>query len=81
MQIIEVNTQKDRKQFIDFPKWLYKDDPNWVCMLDSELEATFDAEKNNSFRQGEANRWILKDENGRTIGRIAAFFDKVRSSV
>ncbi len=30
---------------------------------------------------GEAIRWILKDENGKTIGRIAAFFDRVRSYV
>ena len=32
------------------------------------------------FRHGEAIRWILKDDNGITIGRIAAFIDKVRSA-
>lgn len=81
MQIIEVKTPKDKEEFIDFPKRLYSGDPNWVCMLDSELEATFDPKKNHSFKNGEASRWILKDENGKTIGRIAAFFDRVRSSV
>jgi len=81
MQIIEVNTQKDKNEFIDFPKRLYRDDSNWVCMLDSDLEATFDPEKNRMFKFGEASRWILKDENESTIGRIAAFYDKVRSSV
>jgi hypothetical protein len=81
MQIIEVKTPKDKEEFIEFPKRLYSGDPNWVCMLDSELEATFDPKENHSFKNGEASRWILKDENGKTIGRIAAFFDRVRSSV
>jgi hypothetical protein len=81
VQIIEVKTPKDKKEFTDFPKRLYSGDPNWVCMLDSELEATFDPEKNITFQNGEAIRWILKDENGLTAGRIAAFFDRARSSV
>jgi hypothetical protein len=80
MQITEVKTPKDKKDFIDFPKRLYRGDQNWVCILDSELEATFDPKKNQAFSKGEAIRWILKDENGETIGRIAAFFDRARSS-
>jgi hypothetical protein len=81
MQISEVKTPKDLKEFIDFPKRLYKGDPNWVCMLDSELKATFDQSKNRMFRQGDAKLWILKDDRGITIGRIAAFFNRVKSSV
>jgi hypothetical protein len=80
MQITEVKTPKDKKDFIDFPKRLYRGDQNWVCMLDSELEATFDPKKNQMFSRGEAIRWILKDENGETIGRVAAFFDRAKSS-
>ena len=80
MLIIQVTTPQDKKEFINFPKRLYKGDPYWVCQLDSELEALFDPEKNYLFRQGEAARWILKDTDGKTIGRIAAFFDRVRSS-
>jgi hypothetical protein len=80
MQIHEVRTKNEKREFIEFPKRLYKGDPNWVCILDNELDAIFDPKKNHLFRQGDANRWILKDENGITIGRIAAFIDKVRSS-
>ena len=80
MKVVEVKTKRDRKEFRDFPKLLYKTDPFWVCQLDSELEAVFDPSKNHTFRHGEATRWILRDENDRTIGRIAAFIDKVRSS-
>jgi GNAT superfamily N-acetyltransferase len=81
MQVSEVKTPQDIKEFIEFPKRLYRGDPNWVCMLDSELKATFDPGKNRLFGHGDASRWILKDKNGITTGRIAAFFDTVRSSV
>ena len=80
MQIIEIKNTHDRKEFIDFPKRLYKGDSNWVCQLDSQLETIFNPNKNYLFRHGEATRWILKDDNGRTFGRIAAFIDQVRSS-
>ncbi len=33
-----------------------------------------------SFKHGEAARWILKDGNNETIGRVAAFIDRRRSS-
>ncbi len=80
MKVVEVNTKEDKKEFINFPKELYKDDPFWVCQLDSGIQSVFDPAKNHTFKHGEAIRWILKDECNRTIGRIAAFIDKVRSS-
>jgi GNAT superfamily N-acetyltransferase len=79
MQVIEVITPQERKEFINLPKRLYKDDPNWVCQLDSALESVFDPARNNTFNHGDAIRWILKDENNISIGRIAAFIDRVRS--
>ena len=36
------------------------------------FEALFDPLKNNAFSNGEAKRWILKDNNGKLLGRIAA---------
>jgi len=82
MLISEVISSGDKKKFLDFPRRLYKDDPNWVCLLDSELESIFDPEKNYLIRRGgEASRWILTDKNGNTIGRIAAFFDRTKSNV
>ncbi|MCU0462800.1 MAG: hypothetical protein MUF36_12460 [Bacteroidales bacterium] len=80
MQIIEISTKRDRKEFHDLPKRLYINDPFWVCPLDSEIEAIFDPSKNHSFRHGVATRWILRDESGKTTGRIAAFIDNVRSA-
>ncbi len=80
MQIVEVLSKHDRREFIDFPKRLYKNDPFWVCQLDSALESVFDRAKNFTFKHGEASRWILKDGKGHTIGRVAAFIDRVRSA-
>jgi GNAT superfamily N-acetyltransferase len=80
MKLTEVRTKLERKEFIDFPKELYKDDPCFVCQLDSGIESVFDQAKNHTFKHGEAIRWILKDENDHTIGRIAAFIDNLRSS-
>ena len=79
MQILEVVTIRSRKEFIDLPKRLYKDDPCWVCPLDSATESVFDPAINHTFKHGEAARWILTDR-GVTIGRIAAFIDTVRSA-
>jgi hypothetical protein len=78
MQISEVKTPREIREFIDFPKRLYKGDPFWVCALDSEINGIFNPAKNYLFRQGNAARWILKDGDGVTIGRIAAFFDRAR---
>ncbi len=80
MKIIEVKTKQDKKDFIDFPKRLYSEDPCWVCPLDSGVESVFDPKKNHAFKNGEAIRWILKDDDNKTIGRIAAFIDMVRSA-
>lgn len=79
MEVTEVKTRIDIRQFHDFPRRLYKNDPYWVCPLDSEIEGLFDPAKNHTFRHGVASRWLLKDDKGSTIGRIAAFIDEVRS--
>ncbi|MDF1559541.1 MAG: hypothetical protein P1P83_04965 [Bacteroidales bacterium] len=79
MKITEVATKVQKREFINFPKRLYRDDPNWVCPLDSEIEAVFDPEKNYAFSQGVATRWLLLDDKGNTLGRVAAFIDEVRS--
>lgn len=76
MNIIEVNDSKTKKEFLDVPKILYKDDKNWICPLDVEIEGIFNPKNNTCFNFGEAIRWILKDDSGKLIGRISAFYDK-----
>jgi GNAT superfamily N-acetyltransferase len=81
MQIIEVKTSKEKKEFLKVPKKLYKDDNIWVCPLDNQIESIFDPQKNSSFKDGDASRWVLKDDKGKLIGRIAAFHVKKRADV
>jgi len=80
MQIAEVRTPRDKKEFIEFPKRLYKGDPNWICPLDWQVRDTFEPARNPLLEKGEACRWLLKDGNNETIGRIAAFINPVRSA-
>jgi len=76
MTIREVVNKHDRQEFLSLPLKLYKDFPQWIRPLDKDMEAVFDEKKNKSFRTGECIRWILQNENGETIGRVAAFYDK-----
>ncbi len=75
MEVILVDTKKRRQEFVNLPKILYRDDPVWVCPLDNDIHAVFDPAKNVYYKHGEAARWILKDNKGKLIGRIAAFID------
>lgn len=75
MKIVELADQQIKRTFLDFPKWLYKDDPNWVAPLDVEIEALFDPKQNPLLKNGSAKRWVLFDEKEKPIGRISAFFD------
>lgn len=79
MRVTEVTTDEQRREFIDFPKRLYRGDRSWVCPLDSEIEAVFDPSRNAALRHGVATRWILTGDGGETIGRVAAFIDEIRS--
>ncbi len=79
MQVEEVKTRKDAEDFLEFHKSHYRNDPHWVCPLDSEFNATFDPEKNRTFRHGKLKRWLLLDSDKKITGRIAAFIDEHRS--
>jgi GNAT superfamily N-acetyltransferase len=77
--IREVTTHSDAREFLMLPVRLYRNEKNWIRPLDKDVESVFDRKKNKLFRKGDAIRWIAADENGITIGRVAAFFDR-RSS-
>jgi hypothetical protein len=76
MVLTEVNNAVTRKQFLEVPRILYKNDPSWVCPLDLEIENIFNHEKNSCFEHGDARRWIISTPQGKLAGRIAAFYDK-----
>ena len=78
MKIIEVTNKYTEKMFLQFPRALYKNDPNWVCPLDEDIVTVFDPVKNSHYKEGGACRWVLEDSQGIIIGRISAFYSKIK---
>jgi len=76
MEIIEVKCNRQQKDFLQFPHLLYKNDNQWVCPLNNDIEAVFDKNQNPYFTNGKAKRWLLKNNKNETIGRIAAFYNE-----
>ena len=74
--IEEVLNEKQAKEFLLLPVSLYKNDENWVRPLDNDITKVFDPEKNPFFKHGECTRWLLRDEKGCCVGRVASFIDK-----
>ena len=76
MQIVEVKDRKGQREFLRVNVELFNGEPNYIRPLDKDVEEVFDPQKNKAFRFGETIRWVLKDEQGKLIGRIAAFVNK-----
>lgn len=73
MQIFEVKDTKTANEFINVNVFMNNNSKFYIRTLDSEIHDVFDEQKNKNFKYGAAKRWILKDENQKLIGRIAAF--------
>ena len=71
----EVTSSALEREFLDFPKRLYKGNRNWVCPLDDDIKTVFNPAKNKLFADGEAIRWVAYNQEGEVVGRIAAFYD------
>jgi hypothetical protein len=76
MQLFPVSDNASAREFLKVPLIIYKDDPHFIQPLDKDINDVFDPKKNKAFRFGECQRWLLKDEDGNLIGRIAAFVYK-----
>ncbi|HEY4336566.1 MAG TPA: hypothetical protein VGM89_11730 [Puia sp.] len=76
MQLIEVTQPEQAKEFIRVNVELNRSVPGYIRPIDKEINEVFDKNVNKAFRFGEVTRWILKDDDGRGIGRIAAFVNK-----
>jgi GNAT superfamily N-acetyltransferase len=74
--LVEVKTKKDIREFHDLPSEINRGDSNWIRPLTKEIETVFNPSLNPQFRNGEAIRWLLKDGSGKTVGRVAAFYNR-----
>jgi GNAT superfamily N-acetyltransferase len=76
MQLIAVNSPKDRKRFIKFPYQFFRNDPNWVPPLRLEYRNQFSSDTNPLLSHCDYQLFLLLDDQ-RVIGRIAAFIDRL----
>lgn len=76
MRLLEVLTSTQAREFLLFPVRLYAADPQYVRPLDRDIAGVFDPQQNKYFRHGTLIRWLLVDEAGRTLGRVAAFVNE-----
>jgi GNAT superfamily N-acetyltransferase len=79
MNIITVQTAQSQKQFLNVVDLIYKHHPAYVRPLDMELEAVFDPAKNPFFKHGSLARWIIEDDAGTCLGRVAAFINEKKA--
>lgn len=76
MQLIEVTTPALARTFITVNVIINKGNTNYIRPLDKDVQEVFDPKKNKAFRHGQCRRWVLKNDRGEWIGRIAAFVNK-----
>lgn len=72
----EVQNEKQKKEFLEFPNQLYQHDENYIRPLNKDIEEVFDPNKNKTFKTGECKRFLFKNKDNQTIGKIAVFVNK-----
>ncbi len=71
VQIVEVTTKSQLRDFVDFPNKLYKDNPNFVPAFFGDDIADWDKEKNPAFDYCDAKNFLAYKD-GKIVGRIGA---------
>lgn len=75
LEIIEATTNRDKRQFIDLPYRLYKDDPNFVPPLRIQVKDLLTDNKNMQFGYGPHTMFLVKKD-GKAIGRVLIGIDE-----
>jgi hypothetical protein len=76
MILNRVASKKDEADFLEVHVEINRSNPNWIRPLDNDVLSVFDSRKNKFLKHGEIIRWVLKDNDHRLIGRIAAFVNR-----
>ncbi|MBX2931488.1 MAG: hypothetical protein KF781_06035 [Chitinophagaceae bacterium] len=73
MKIVEVTNNSLEKKFIEVNVLMNQCNKAYIRPLDNDINQIFNSATNKNFKYGEAKRWILIDNEGKLLGRIAAF--------
>ncbi|MDD3074516.1 MAG: GNAT family N-acetyltransferase [Eubacteriales bacterium] len=76
LEIVPVSTARDRRAFVDLAWHLYKDDPNWVPPLRTDILNTLDPKHNALLRLG-PYCYFLARKDGKIVGRIGCGIDNL----
>ena len=71
VRVVPVESRAQLKAFIDLPWSIYRDDPNWVPPLKSDVRKAFDPEKHPFHQHSEAQPFLAL-RGDRPVGRICA---------
>ena len=71
VQIKQANDRKTMKDFVAFPRYLYKDSKEYIPEMESDVRNFFNPEKNNSLHYAEVQPFVAY-KNGKCVGRVAA---------
>lgn len=76
IEIIRVNNKKELRKFIDFPRQLYRDNPNYISELDLTVKNKL-TERNPFFKHSDITMFLAKSsQSGKIIGRISAIYNR-----
>ncbi len=74
LQIVEVESKKQLKEFVNFQYNLYRQNKYFVPSIRTNVFSTFDKEKNPAYEFCDVKMWVAK-KNGETVGRIAGIIN------
>ncbi len=74
LEVKDLQTIKDRRLFVELPWSIYKDNPNWIPPLLSDMYATLNPKKNALLNLG-PSKFFLAYQNQHPAGRIGAGMD------
>ncbi len=75
IEIKEVVSKKDKRQFVDFQFNLYKNNTYWVPPVKQDELKALDSKTNPAFEFCEAKYWLALSD-GKVVGRIGAIINK-----
>lgn len=75
VQVFEVTTRAQLRQFVDFPNWLYRNVPQFVPATYGDDLSDWDPKQNPAFDYCEA-RCFLASRDGQIVGRIGAILSR-----
>ncbi|WP_366512987.1 hypothetical protein [uncultured Chryseobacterium sp.] len=71
----EVQNDSQKKEFLEFPARLYKNDKNYIRPRNIDIEDVFNPEKNKAFKTGECARFLFRNKQQETVGKVAVFIN------